>query len=101
MAKSPLLEAHNVRVEFGALVALRDVSIQLHGGQVLGLIGPNGAGKTTLLRVLAGLQVPTRGWATVMGLDVLGDNDDARRSVGFAPDTPPAYEELTVEDHAQ
>jgi len=61
-----LLSACDVRVEFGDLVAVRDVSFDLAGGELLGLIGPNGAGKTTLLRVLAGLHAPTRGRAMVM-----------------------------------
>lgn len=92
-----LLEAQDVRVEFGSLVAVRDVSFELSGGQLLGLVGPNGAGKTTLLRVLAGLQAPTRGEARIMGKPVLGENDVVRHHVGFGPDAPPTYDELTIE----
>ena len=61
-----LLEANGIRVEFGSLVALKDVSFELAGGELLGLIGPNGAGKTTLLRVLAGLHAPTSGEARIL-----------------------------------
>lgn len=92
-----LLSADNVRVEFGSLVAVRDVSFELNGGELLGLVGPNGAGKTTLMRVLAGLHAPTRGNARIMDKPVLGEHEVVRHHVGFAPDTPPAYEELTVE----
>lgn len=92
-----LLTACNVRVEFGPLVAVRDASFELAGGQLLGLIGPNGAGKTTLLRVLAGLHSPTRGRALVMGKPVLGEHELVRHHVGFGPDAPPAYEELTIQ----
>ena len=92
-----LLAAKSVRVEFGPLVAVRNVSFELSGGQLLGLVGPNGAGKTTLLRVLAGLHAPTRGNAEIMGKSVLGEHELVRHHVGFAPDSPPAYEELTVE----
>ena len=81
----PLLVADRVRVEFGRLVAVRDISFELGAGDLLGLIGPNGAGKTTLLRVLAGLQPPTAGGATVMGLNVLGKDRDVRFHIGFAP----------------
>lgn len=98
MSHSALLVADGVRVEFGALVAVRDVSLELAGGQILGLIGPNGAGKTTLLRALAGLIAPTAGTVTIMGFDVLGDSDDVRRHIGLAPDAPPVYDQLTVED---
>ena len=92
-----ILEADQVRVEFGRLVAVRDASFQLAGGQLLGLVGPNGAGKTTLLRVLSGLHAPTRGEGRIMGKPVLGQDEVVRQHVGFAPDTPPAYEELTIE----
>ena len=92
-----LLEARDIRVEFGSLVAVRDVSFELSGGQLLGLVGPNGAGKTTLLRVLAGLHAPTRGEARILGNPVLGEDDVVRHHIGFGPDTPPTYEELTIE----
>lgn len=92
-----LLEARDIRVEFGSLVAVRDVSFELSGGQLLGLVGPNGAGKTTLLRVLAGLHAPTSGEARILGKPVLGEDDIVRHHIGFGPDTPPTYEELTIE----
>ncbi len=92
-----LLTASSIRVEFGPLVAVRDVSFEVSGGQLVGLVGPNGAGKTTLLRVLSGLHAPTRGDAHVMGKPVLGEHEVVRQHIGFAPDAPPAYEELTID----
>lgn len=94
---SLLIEANDIRVEFGKLVAVDDVSFTMSSGDLLGLIGPNGAGKTTLLRVLAGLQAPTSGTAKILGHDVLDESDHVRGQVGFSPDSPPAYEEMTVE----
>jgi ABC-2 type transport system ATP-binding protein len=91
-----LMKADKVRVEFGPLVAVNDISFELHGGELLGLVGPNGAGKTTLLRVLAGLLPPTRGAAEILGRPVLGESEVVRHHIGFAPDTPPAYEDITV-----
>jgi len=96
-----LLEADNIRVEFEKLVAVGDVSFSMASGDLLGLIGPNGAGKTTLLRVLVGLQAPTSGTARVMGRDVFHESNQVRGSIGFSPDSPPAYEELTVEQFLQ
>lgn len=93
-----LLEAEHVRVEFGRIVALRDFSIRLEAGRLLGLVGPNGAGKTTALRALAGLQPMTAGKARVMGFDVAADSARAMPNVGFASDTPPLYDRLTVEE---
>ncbi|GJM25155.1 MAG: ABC transporter ATP-binding protein [Phycisphaerae bacterium] len=94
---SLLVEANDIRVEFGKLVAVDDVSFTMSSGDLLGLLGPNGAGKTTLLRVLAGLQAPTSGSAKIMGHDILDESHRVRGEVGFSPDSPPAYEEMTVE----
>ena len=96
-----ILAADSVRVEFGSLVAVDNVSFELSGGQLLGLVGPNGAGKTTLLRVLSGLHSPTRGAAYIMGKPVLGEDEVVRHHVGFAPDSPPAYDDLTIEQFLQ
>jgi ABC-2 type transport system ATP-binding protein len=85
-------------VEFGELAALREVSLELEGGQLLGLIGPNGAGKTTLLRTMAGLQEQTCGRVEIHGSERLLTPDERRALIGFAPDSPPAYEELSVEE---
>ncbi len=92
-----LLTADSVRVEFGTLVAVRDVSFDVAGGQLVGLVGPNGAGKTTLLRALAGLHAPTRGRAFILGKPVMGEHEVVRHHVGFGPDSPPAYEELSID----
>jgi ABC-2 type transport system ATP-binding protein len=92
-----LLEAEDVRVEFGKLTALAGVSLEVAEGDLVGLIGPNGAGKTTLLRVLAGLQPPTSGTARVQGEDLYSTLEPSHGHVGFAPDAPPAYDELAVE----
>ena len=64
----------------------------------MGLIGPNGAGKTTLLRVMAGLQAPTAGRTRIMGHDVLERDAAVRRHIGFAPDDPPLYNDVSVQE---
>src|SRR4051794_11659080 len=66
-AAGPLISVERVRVQFGELAAVRDVSFQLRGGDLLGLIGPNGAGKTTLLRAIATLQPVHLGRIHVLG----------------------------------
>jgi ABC-2 type transport system ATP-binding protein len=95
----PLLSVDRVNVRFGKLLAVRDVSFALHGGDLLGLIGPNGAGKTTLLRSIASLQPTQLGDIRVMGEPVTPDSTDVLQYIGFTPDTPPALEELTVRDY--
>jgi len=91
-----LLSLDRVRVAFGPLIAVRDVSFNLRSGQLLGLIGPNGAGKTTLLRAIVGLQPLARGIINVCDLPAGPGALPPKRFLGFTPDTPAVYEELTV-----
>jgi ABC-2 type transport system ATP-binding protein len=93
-----LLAVERARVQFGTLVAVRDLSFELRAGSLLGLIGPNGAGKTTLLRAIAGLQPLTCGRVTVMGEPVVPGNLAFKPHIGFTADTPAAYEEMTVRE---
>jgi len=93
---SPLLTVDNLRVQFDTLRAVDDVSLTLRGGDLLGLIGPNGAGKTTLLRAIAGLQPLSRGVAKLLGETIEPGAGPVLCQLGFTPDTPPVYEELTV-----
>jgi ABC-2 type transport system ATP-binding protein len=93
-----LLHIDHARVQFGSLVAVRDLSLEVRAGDLIGLIGPNGAGKTTLLRAAAGIQPLTCGQVLVLGERVLPGNLEAARQIGFTPDNPPVYEELTVRD---
>jgi ABC-2 type transport system ATP-binding protein len=95
-AATTLLDLRNVRVQFDKLVAVNDVSFALGAGHLLGLIGPNGAGKTTLLRAAAGLQPLTRGKVIIHDTELTPRNETILRHVGFTPDTPPVYEDLTV-----
>jgi len=94
---SPLLEITNATVEFEKLVAVDGVSLSLRKGDLLGLIGPNGAGKTTLLRVAAGLQPTNSGEVRVLG-EIAAPGESVLRHIGFTPDVPAVYNELTVKD---
>lgn len=93
-----VLEADSLRKEFGALVAVDNVSLSLEQGQVLGLIGPNGAGKTTLLRILATLLRPTSGRATILGCDLATRYLSIRKRIGFVPDFFNLYGDLTLRE---
>lgn len=95
---SLILDAENVRVVYGRFVALPGLSMQLSAGQLLGFIGPNGAGKTTTLKVFSGLIPQAAGRITVLDEPVEPGNTIALSKIGFAPDTPPLYEDLTVTD---
>ena len=93
-----VLAGEALRVTFGAFEAVRDVSLKLRGRDLLGLIGPNGAGKTTLLRALAGIQPLTRGVVRVLGEPLAPGASHLFRHIGFTPDTPALYDDLTVRD---
>lgn len=90
-----ILSVRNLSVVFPKLLAVDDVSFELQGGHLLGLIGPNGAGKTTLLRAICCLQ-PCKGVVNIFGQPAEAGAVDLLRQIGFTPDTPPVYEELTV-----
>ncbi len=96
-----LLSIEHLRVVFGRLVAVDDLSLDLAGGDLLGLIGPNGAGKTTTLRAAAGLQPVTTGRVRLLGEDVFRHAEQVNHHLGFTPDTPGLYPSLTVEQFLQ
>ncbi len=83
-------------VRFGDFTAVNEVNFQLNAGDLLGLIGPNGAGKSTLLRAVAGLQETAAGVVEVLGERLNRWSPEAMRHIGFTPDVPPVYDNLTV-----
>ncbi|MFB6074218.1 MAG: ABC transporter ATP-binding protein [Haloarculaceae archaeon] len=88
-----MIEARELRKEYGGFVAVEGSTFSVGEGEVFGIIGPNGAGKTTTLKMLAGLLEPTAGEATVAGYDA--DVTEMRRRLGFLPEESPLYEEMT------
>jgi ABC-2 type transport system ATP-binding protein len=92
-----VIEARQLCKSFGGRPAIDDVSLRVEPGEVVGFLGPNGAGKTTTLRILAGVFPPTAGAALIDGLDVVGAPLAARRRLGYAPERPALYLEMTVD----
>lgn len=93
-----LVHVEHLSKHYGPKPAVSDVSFSVQEGEVLGLLGPNGAGKTTTLRILSGYLPPSSGLVQVAGFDILTQSLDARRHLGYLPETVALYTEMTVRD---
>ena len=93
------IEAVNLTKYFGAFPAITDVSFSVGRGEILGFLGPNGAGKTTTMKIVTGFMPPTHGTAAVAGFDVVEESLEARRHIGYLPETVPLYPDMTVAEY--
>jgi len=91
-----MIEAIHLTKVYDQTPALTDVSFTVEKGEILGFLGPNGAGKTTTMRILTGFFPPTSGTAKVAGFDVLEQSLEVRRRIGYMPENPPLYNDMTV-----
>ena len=89
----------NVTKKYGAVEALKGVSLTVTSGELFGIIGPDGAGKTSLFRILTTLLLPDSGNASVCDLDIAKDYKEIRRRVGYMPGRFSLYQDLTVEEN--
>ncbi len=96
-----MIEVESVTKEYGTFTAVSDLSFSVGAGEVLGFLGPNGAGKTTTMRVLTGFFPPTSGSVRVAGFDVVEQPLQAKKAIGYLPETPPLYPEMTVSDYVE
>ncbi len=96
-----MIEVSGLTKAYGPRVALDDVSFTVQKGEIVGFLGPNGAGKTTTMRILTGYIPATAGVAKVAGFDVFDEPYAVRERVGYLPETPPLYPELSVGDYLQ
>ena len=94
-----MIEARSLSKTYGPRLALDDVSFKVEKGEIVGFLGPNGAGKTTTMRILTGFLPATRGDAHVAGFDVFEEPMEVKRRVGYLPESPPLYPELSVGDY--
>ncbi len=91
-----MIEAIGMCKNYGEREAIRDVSFRVEKGEIAGLLGPNGAGKSTTLKILSCFMPPSRGTARVGGYDILDDSKKVRGIIGYLPERPPLYREMTV-----
>lgn len=92
-----MIEVEHLSKNYGSTTAIRDVTFQVEPGEILGFLGPNGAGKTTTMRILAGYLPATQGTARIAGYDVHTDSMAVRQRIGYLPENPPLYPDMTVE----
>lgn len=92
-----MIEVENLSKLYGSTAAIQDVSFSVETGEIMGFLGPNGAGKTTTMRILAGYLPATTGTAKVAGFEVHTDSLKARQKIGYLPEIPPLYSEMTIE----
>jgi ABC-2 type transport system ATP-binding protein len=91
-----LIEVQDLTKSYGASTAVDHVSFTVNKGEILGFLGPNGAGKTTTMRILTGYMPATSGTARIAGFDVFNDSLEVRRHIGYLPEAPPVYPDMTV-----
>lgn len=94
-----MIEAEQLTKVYGSYTAVDGVSFSCTKGEIVGFLGPNGAGKTTTMRVLTGYLPPTSGAAYIAGHNTLTDSLQARKRLGYLPETVPLYPEMTVEGY--
>lgn len=94
-----LLEAQGLSRQYGPNRAAHDIHLRLHKGEILGLLGPNGAGKSTTMKMLAGVLAPDEGRVTINGVSLADEPKTAKRSLGYLPEQPPVYPELTIDEY--
>lgn len=94
-----MIEVVDVTKRYGQHLALDRVSFKVDKGEILGFLGPNGAGKSTTMNIIAGYLPLTEGTVTVDGLDVLDDAAEVRRKIGYLPEVPPLYGDMTVDEY--
>jgi ABC-2 type transport system ATP-binding protein len=92
-----MIEVEHLDKQYGSTQAITDVTFNVEQGEILGFLGPNGAGKTTTMRILAGYLPATSGTARIAGFDVHENSLAVRQRIGYLPETPPLYPEMTVE----
>ena len=94
-----MIKVKNLVKRYGSNYALNDVSFEIGEGEIVGLLGPNGAGKSTAMNILTGYLSSTSGEVYINGVDILDDPIKAKKDIGFLPEQPPLYPEMTVMEY--
>ncbi len=94
-----MIEVVNLSKQFGDIKAVDHISFTAHDGEILGFLGPNGAGKSTTMNILTGFISSTDGKALIDGIDILEEPQKAKARIGYLPEQPPLYMDMTVKEY--
>jgi len=96
-----MIEVRDLTKRYGDLLAVDRVSFTAQKGEIVGFLGPNGAGKTTTMRIITGFLPATSGTVTVEGFDIFDDAHEVRKRIGYLPENPPLYSDMTVTSYLE
>lgn len=94
-----MIDVKNLTKRYGNHCAVNDISFQVNEGEILGFLGPNGAGKSTTMNILTGYLSATNGTVTINGHDILDEPNEAKANIGYLPEQPPLYPDMTVREY--
>ena len=94
-----MIEVQNLSKHYGDKAAVNNISFTANDGEILGFLGPNGAGKSTTMNMLTGYISSTSGKALINGIDILEDPIKAKKNIGYLPELPPLYMDMTVKEY--
>ena len=94
-----MIEVKNLTKKYGANVAVDDISFKIRNGRIYGFLGPNGAGKSTTMNIIAGSLAATSGSVLINGCDICNDPIEAKKQIGYLPEIPPLYADMTPEEY--
>ena len=94
-----MIKIEHLVKHYGKIKAVNDISFTIEDGEIVGFLGPNGAGKSTAMNILCGYLSSTSGKAEINGIDILENPIEAKKQIGFLPELPPLYPDMTVEEY--
>lgn len=94
-----MIEVKHLTKKYGSGVAVSDLSFKVESGKIYGFLGPNGAGKSTTMNIIAGCLAPTEGQVLIGGYDICEEPDEAKRLIGYLPEQPPLYPDMTPREY--
>ena len=94
-----MIEISHLVKKYGDHKAVKDLSFQVEIGKIYGFLGPNGAGKSTTMNIITGYLAPTSGTVKIDGIDIMKDPEAAKKKIGYLPEIPPVYTEMTVKEY--